>query len=306
MNCERTKAELVDYLSRQLSETEHAALTAHLAGCANCRAELQAVQRVWQSLGQVQAVVPEPGPQVRPAFYAMLASYKGTLEETPDESAKGFWQWLRELQLPPPARRLAYGLCLLGLGAGGGYWLGNGGSKPAAADQQLAALAAEVGEMRQVMLLALIENPSATERLRAVNSTKELAGGADARVVEALLSTLDHDPNVNVRLATLEALAPLAQDPTVRLGLVHALAQQESPLVQAALADVMVQLQERRSVAPLRRLLKQANLDESVKSKIEASINTLSTGRPAAPPTPLRHDQTHIRPRAERPAALAV
>lgn len=307
MNCERTKAELVDYLSRQLSETEHAALTAHLAGCADCRAELQAVQRVWQSLGQVQAAVPEPSPQVRPAFYAMLASYKDTLEETPGYSARGFWQWWRELQLPPPARRLAYGLCLLGLGAGGGYWLGTGGSKPAAADQQqLATLAAEVGEMRQVLLLALIENPSATERLRAVNFTKELDGGADARVVEALLSTLDHDPNVNVRLATLEALAPLAQDPTVRLGLVQALAQQESPLVQSALADVMVQLQERRSVAPLRRLLKQANLDESVKSKIEASINTLSTGRPAAPSTPPRHDQTHIRPRAERPAALAV
>lgn len=306
MNCERTKAELVDYLSHQLSPDEHAALTAHLAGCADCRAALQAAQRAWQSLGQVQAAVPAPGPQVRPAFYAMLAAYKETLEPTPAYSAKGIGQWLRGLQLPP-ARRLAYGLALLGLGAGGGYWLGNsGGNKPAVAEQQLAALAAQVGEMRQVMLLALIENPSATERLRAVGYTKELAGGADARVVEALLSTLDHDPNVNVRLATLEALAPLAQDPAVRLGLVHALAQQESPLVQAALADAMVQLQERRSVAPLRRLLQQANLDESVKSKIEASINTLSTGRPAAPLKLPRHDQTHLRPRAERPVALAV
>ena len=156
--------------------------------------------------------------------------------------------------------------------------------------------------MRQMMLLTLIDNPSASERLRAVSYTKELDGAADAKVVAALLSTLNHDDNVNVRLATLEALAPLAADPTVRLGLVHALTQQDSPLVQSALADVMVQLQERTSVPRLRALLKQADLDSTVKSKIEESIQTLSTGRPAAPATPQRHDQTQNIPRAERPA----
>jgi HEAT repeat protein len=124
-------------------------------------------------------------------------------------------------------------------------------------------------------------------------------------VIDALLSTLNHDDNVNVRLATLEALAPLAANPTVRLGLVRALPHQDSPLVQSALADVMVQLQERTSVPRLRALLRQADLDSTVKSKIEESIQTLSNGRPAAPSIPQRHDQTHISPRAERPA-LAV
>lgn len=303
MNCDDTKAQLVDYLSRQLSAPEHEALAAHLAGCAECREELQAVERVWHTLGSVP--VPEPGPQVRPEFYAMLATFKEELETTPDYSLRGLWAWLRALPIPRPALRLAYSLCLLCLGLLGGYWL-NSGSKTAAADQQqLAALAAQVGEMRQVMLLSLIDNPSATERLRAVGYTKELPD-PNARVVNALLSTLNHDDNVNVRLATLEALTPLAQaDATVRLGLVHALAQQDSPLVQAALADAMVQLQERRSVPPLRRLLKQANLDDMVKSKIEQSIQTLSDGPPAAPATPQRHDQTQLSPQPAR-AALAV
>ncbi len=302
MNCERTKEQLVDYLSGQLSEAEHGALAAHLAGCAHCRAELQATQRTWQTLGSVP--VPEPSPRLRPEFYTMLASFKDELETTPEYSPTGLWRWLRELQIPRPALRLAYSLCLLGAGVLGGYWL-NQSRQPAVPDQQLAALAAQVGEMRQVMLLSLIENPSATERLRAVGYTKEL-NGANARVVEALLSTLNHDPNVNVRLATLEALAPLAQDPTVRLGLVHALTQQESPLVQSALADAMVQLQEARSVPPLRELLKQAHLDKTVKSKIEQSIQTLSTGRPAAPSPPPRHDQTYHFPQPEQPAAVAI
>ena len=303
MNCESTKAQLADYLTSQLPEAEQRALEAHLAGCPACREELEAVQRVWRTLGQ--ATTPEPSPNLRPEFYAMLADFKDTLETESKYSPKGLWRWLRELQLPQPALRLAYSVALLAAGVAGGYWLSNAPKALPADQQQMTALAAQVGEMRQMMLLALIDNPSATERLRAVSYTKELNGAATTKVIDALLSTLNHDDNVNVRLATLEALAPLAADPTVRLGLVHALTQQESPLVQSALADVMVQLQERRSVPRLRALLKQADLDSTVKSKIEESIYTLSTGRPAAPPTPQRHDQTHISPRAERPA-LAV
>ncbi len=303
MNCESTKAQLADYLSGQLPEPEHRALAAHLEGCAGCREELQAVQRVWRTLGKVTS--PEPGPNLRPEFYAMLADFKGTLTPESRYSPKGLWRWLRARQLRQPALRLAYSLALLTVGIVGGYWLNNRPRTAPADQQQLAALATEVSEMRQMMLLTLIDNPSATERLRAVSYTKELDGAANAQVVEALLSTLNHDDNVNVRLATLEALAPLARDPTVRLGLVRSLAQQESPLVQSALADAMVQLQERTSVPRLRALLKQTNLDSTVKSKIEASIQTLSTGRPAAPATPQRHDQTQNISRAERPA-LAV
>ena len=303
MNCESTKAQLADCLTGQLPEAGQLALEAHLAGCAACRNEQEAVQRVWRTLGQ--ATTPEPSPNLRPEFYAMLADFKDTLETESEYSPKGLWRWLRALQLPQPALRLAYSAALLAAGVAGGYWLNNQPKALPAGQQQLAALTTQVGEMRQLMLLALIDNPSATERLRAVSYTKELDGAADAKVIDALLSTLNYDDNVNVRLATLEALAPLAANPTVRLGLVHALTQQESPLVQSALADVMVQLQERRSVPRLRALLKQAGLDNTVKNKIEESIQTLSTGQPTAPSSPQRHDQTHISPRVERPA-LAV
>lgn len=155
------------------------------------------------------------------------------------------------------------------------------------------------------MLLSLIENPSATERLRAVSYTKELSGAND-KVVGALLSTLNHDENVNVRLATLEALAQLAHEPNVRRGLVQALKYQDSPLVQSALADVMVQLQERRSVQPLRRLLSQPGLNKAVKSKIEESLKTLSNGRPAAPATTEPYHETDYSPQPAGPTGTAV
>ncbi|MBF9143711.1 zf-HC2 domain-containing protein [Hymenobacter properus] len=303
MNCEHAKDQLVDYLSRQLSDAEQAALTAHLAECADCRAELQATQRLWQNLGAVRP--PEPSEHLRPEFYAMLASFKEEVKATPDYSLKGLWQWWLNLEIPRPILRAVYSLCLVAVGLIGGYWLNNKPAAPAGEQEQLATLSAQVKQMRQVMVLSLIDNPSATERLRAVSYTKDMSA-PNGKVVSALLSTLDNDPNVNVRLATLEALAPLAADPTVRLGLVHSLPKQDSPLVQAALADVMVQLQERRSVQPLRQLLEQPNLDETVKDKIEQSIQTIQTGRPAAPQSSPRHDQTRTSAQPELAATLAV
>jgi hypothetical protein len=305
MNCEQAQQQLIEYLHQQLPAEAQARLDAHLAQCPDCQEELLAVRQVWHTLGSVP--VPEPSENLRPAFYSMLASYKEEIAEAPKVSLAGFWQKIQELLVPGPARRLAYGLSLLVVGLATGYWLNNAHKTPASTDQQqLAALTSQVEQMRQVMLLSLIENPSATERLRAVSYTKELSGAND-KVIEALLSTLNHDENVNVRLATLEALAQLAHEPKVRLGLVQALKNQDSPLVQSALADVMVQLQEQRSVQPLRRLLRQPDLNKAVKSKIEESIKTLSNGRPAAAPsTSETYHETDYSPLPGSAAGTAV
>jgi hypothetical protein len=68
---------------------------------------------------------------------------------------------------------------------------------------------------------------------------------ADEKVINALFTTLNNDLNVNVRLVALEALTQFAKDAIVREGLVKSLAVQDSPMVQVALADVMVKLQEK-------------------------------------------------------------
>jgi len=296
MKCEHIKEQLPDYLNQQLPLVEQAAVEAHLAQCPECQDELHALQQMWQLLGCVPA--PEPSEQVRPTFYAMLAAYKEEMAGPPRYSLGGLWQWLQTLVVSRPVLQLAYSLCLMGVGLAAGWWLTNRNA-PVADQQQLATLSEKVEKMQQVMLLTLIENPSATERLRAVSYTKDL-NSANPRVVEALLSTLNHDENVNVRLATLEALAALADDPAVRLGLVQALPKQESALVQSALADVMVALQEKRSVQPLRRLLTQPDLNEAVKIKIQESLKHLSDGQPvkssSSPSTPYHETFYHSGP----------
>ena len=140
--------------------------------------------------------------------------------------------------------------------------------------QQLQALSTQVREMREIILLALLENPSASERMRGVSYTSEIKR-VNKNVVDALLSTLNNDPNNNVRLITLEALTHYAEDPEVREGLVQSILHQDSPLVQAALADVMLKLQEKKAVRPLKELLQQKGLNEMVRNKIEQTLTRL-------------------------------
>jgi uncharacterized protein YneF (UPF0154 family) len=171
--------------------------------------------------------------------------------------------------------RLSYSMCVLFIGIAGGYWLSNKQSPDY--QGQIQTLSEQVQEMNQKMMLTLLENEnsSATERLEAVSYTEKI-DQVDGKVVEALLSTLNNDSNVNVRLVTLEALAKLADNPKVREGLVQSILKQDTPLVQAALADVMVKLEEKRSIKPLQRLLEKDDTDVIVKTKIKETLKTLT------------------------------
>jgi HEAT repeat protein len=128
--------------------------------------------------------------------------------------------------------------------------------------------------MKQVMMLSLLQDPSASQRIQAVSYTDDIKN-VDTKVIDALFTTLNEDPNVNVRLATLEALAKLSGNPRVREGLVRSINKQESPIMQSAIADIMVQLQEKSSVQSLQKLLSKKDLNQMVKIKIEKSIQKL-------------------------------
>ena len=83
-----------------------------------------------------------------------------------------------------------------------------------------------------------MKRPDAFAALYAMSSCCLLidpARGGDVRKI------LDSDPNVNVRLAALDALRPMATRPDARPRLVAAVATQESPLVQLSLIDLLLE-----------------------------------------------------------------
>ncbi|HMI65495.1 MAG TPA: HEAT repeat domain-containing protein, partial [Cyclobacteriaceae bacterium] len=135
-------------------------------------------------------------------------------------------------------------------------------------------LTREVGDLKEMVMLSLLEKESATDRLRAVSLTSDM-NQVSQKVTSALFKTLNEDDNVNVRLAALEVLKSYVRDGRVREELVRSISKQDSPMVQVELAGLMVAMQEKKSVKELRRILENEKTPKEVKSKIEESIRVL-------------------------------
>ena len=73
--------------------------------------------------------------------------------------------------------------------------------------------------------------------------------------LEALLYTLNHDPNLNVRLSAVDALYLFTGHPLVKQGLLDSLHKQTSPLVQIALIDLIADMREKQAIKSLKELL---------------------------------------------------
>ena len=253
--CKDFQEQMPDAHMGRLNADANARLQQHLATCADCRESWAATQLL---LDRVNGLTdPEPSPRVKINFKVMLDEIKAT-EKTP--AAKSFWTLVKQSWASQPRLPLAYGVIFLLICAGVVYWNHN--------KHQEASL------QQQSSVLLLLENPLASERIKAINYTGEMKQ-VDKQVIDALLATLNNDPNVNVRLSTLDALTQLAGHPEVREGLIQSIVRQESPLMQSAIADVMLKLQEKRSVGSFKELLKQKNLDPGVKDKIRQTITQL-------------------------------
>jgi len=151
-----------------------------------------------------------------------------------------------------------------------------GGTRPASNDAtaQIAAMRGEMHDLREMVSLSLMQQQSASERLKGVTWTGQL-DRPSGEVVSALLDALMHDPNVNVRLATIDALERFASREEVRRGTIQAVAQQPSALVQIALIDFMVKTNERESVPALRRLAMDPQANNAVRARAAWGLQQL-------------------------------
>ena len=86
-------------------------------------------------------------------------------------------------------------------------------------------------------------------------------------VLAALLTAVNHDPNVNVRLAAVDALRKFAGSPEVRNTLDQTLAGQDSPLVQIALIDLIVDVRDKGAAPSLLALERSPAANKDVKAR---------------------------------------
>lgn len=270
MKCEDTKERFPDFLTGDLDPRAKSEFDAHIAACASCGEELRRLSEIWTKLGVLP--VEQPSNALRDRFYTMLEAYKDGLEaerrkaEAPPKRRPFFS--LERLWPRRPAFQFAAALVLVIAGIGGGYFLRSSGVSVARLDK-------EVSDLRQMAAVSLLQQSSATERLRGVSVGAQLKQPGK-NMLDALLQTLDGDPNVNVRLAAVDALYLFASNPDVKEGILQSLTRQESPSVQTALIDLLVEIRERRAVDALKSLIGNEKIVPEVKKKAEFGIQQLS------------------------------
>jgi hypothetical protein len=268
MNCEQVKREFPDYLAKSLSQESSAAIQAHLAICAACREELATLESVWSRLGVLEDS--QPSPQMRTRFYAMLEEHQLKLRPQP-KGRVTFGDWVAGWWPAQPLWQFALGVLLLSVGLG----LGRLSVERPKENGEIVRLRDEVGGLRELLTLSLLQQQSASERLRGVSWSSQVQQPEEA-ILSALLQTLNSDPNVNVRLAALDALQRFSKIGRVRQGLLQALEKQNSPLVQITLIDWLVESKERQAIDVLTRISDEPQFQPKVRERARWGLRQLS------------------------------
>jgi hypothetical protein len=257
MTCEEIELRMAEHWTLTLGSEDQIAVEAHLAGCEACRIEAQRLGSLWRDLEQLPS--PEPSTTMRERFYATLAAYRDGAAAVRNERPGLGWAW-----------QVAAGLALMLAGAGAGYTLHSSQT----ANAEVAQLRGEVGNMRQLVALSLLQQQSASERLRGVSWTYRVEP-SDTEVLSALLTAVNHDPNVNVRLAAVDALRPFAANQATRDAVMQSLRQQTAPIVQVALIDLLVDLKETEAAPELHRVATDSSTDVGVRQRAEWALERL-------------------------------
>jgi hypothetical protein len=191
----------------------------------------------------------------------MLGAYQAALH--PPFTA---WRWRR------PIFEFAAAAALLVLGVAIGYRMHT--TPPLPPNTELAELRTELSQTKQLVAMSLMQQQSATDRLKGVSWSYQLHQPS-ADVLRALLDVLMHDSNPNVRLAVVDALRQFGNQPVVRRGVVDAMTRDETPMVQIALIDLAVDLHVKESATALRQLTQDQGTDPAVRDRAEKGLEEL-------------------------------
>lgn len=215
--------------------------------------------------GVLRVTAPEPSAQMKADFYKMLSTEQSRqIIQKPT-----LIQQLNEFIFGNMLGKMAFGVTILAIG----LVLGNN-FLSSSHQTEISNLNGQMIEMKEMMMMSMLEKESVSDRLKGVQMSSELSS-SNQKVIEALFLTLNNDKSANVRIAALNALAEYKNDPQIREGLVNSITQQESPLVQMALATLMVELQEKKAVDEFNTILNDEFTPEEVKISLKERIEKI-------------------------------
>ena len=264
MTSEQFQQMIPEYLSGRLKSADHALFEAQLSRNPELRIELAELRSTWQTLG----LLPEeqPSPALRARFYQRLNEIKNSRSRP----FAGTYAWWKP-GLSGLVRQATVVLALFCLG----IYVGRVSMSGHPSNDESAKLQNQVQSLQQTVALSLLDRQSANSRLEGISWSSRVSR-PDTDLITALVSALNHDPNTNVRLASLDALEKFSGDATVRQALVTSIPLQDSPLVQIALIDALVQLRDNGAAGEFRKLSGDSQANAAVRERAKWGLQRLS------------------------------
>ncbi len=264
MTPEEVQQMIPDYLAGRLDAAQTRTFKEHLTGNAELLMQVEELRATWQNLGLIPAV--QPSAALRARFYRRVHDIQSGRVPVP----RGVFLWPK-VTFPSFIWQATMVLVLFCLGIYAGRLTMN---RPASASDPK-QLQEQVQTLRQSLALSLLDRQSASARLEGASFGGQV-DHPDRDLLSALVTTLQHDPNTNVRLAALDALENFSSQPPVRQAMINALGEQDSPLVQIALIDALVHIREPQAAREFRKLSTEADANAAVRQRAQWALHTLS------------------------------
>ncbi|MEZ4810069.1 MAG: zf-HC2 domain-containing protein [Allomuricauda sp.] len=250
---------LPDYLDNTLSKPEKAKVEKHLESCTQCAQELEGLKILFQAFDNDTIEVPTE--RLRTKFEEALELEKNNRGKVVSLKSKmGKPGWASNLL------KVAASIALLVAS----FQMG-GVFEQRKSKEDMIALKNESLQMKQVTMLSLLENQSASKRIQGVNYIEEFEE-PDEAIIKALANRLLHDENDNVRLTAFEALSRFTASESVKNVFIEALEKEKNPSIQIAIIQILVQIQEKKAVAPMQRLLEQEDTQPFIREQIKNGL----------------------------------
>ena len=264
MENQNMEALLMDYIEGNLAAKEQAFVVRKLQENTAWQNEYKQLQEVFGLFETTEMLSPDAS--LKLDFQKMLQEEIAISEQqkTVRRTLKPKWNFINPMQVAASVSLLLVGLVI-------GIWISNNQSH----EREILALQKEMAATKQLIVLSLQNQTSASQRLKGVNASYSFPQ-MDNEIIDVLINTMNTDENSNVRLAAIEALSNFAQNTKVRKSLIASLKTQVQPIVQIRLINLMIILNEKRAVGNLQQIIENNETTDIVKDEAHFGLIKLS------------------------------
>lgn len=260
MNHQNIIAKKIEFLNGHSMDDIDSEMQAVVSESQELQTELDFIESIWANQSPIEEIEPTSNMDAR--FYQMLSQAQ-TSQSDNDETIrnrsqnKSLLERFQSLFVLQPMAQFAM-LAMLFVGG----WLANDITVPNPVNST-AKLEQQIESLNVMVALSMLQNQSTTERLAGV-SYANTSHINDSKITQVLFEILNQDRSNAVRLAVIDVLSKQAEESMVRSQLLDSLNENQSTMVQASLARLLLNSNTQLSQSELLNLLNNKGLDKEV------------------------------------------